>query len=1061
MGAQETTNTQISTLSVRIRQARHLAGLTQQALADRAGISVRSLKDLERGGPHLPRHDTIERIVAALDLAPEEQATLLHMARIAALASDRRAGTATTHAGDTTPVPLPAHQPLAGLGAPTTTPPALAGGIQYGFTSLMPLLGRADDIARVGAMLLRPTVRLLTLMGAPGVGKTRLGAHIASELADQFADGARSVSLAPLDHADQVVRALAHAVGVKEDAAQPLFESLCARLSAQRLLLLLDNFEHVQAAAPLIADILERCPDLTLLCTSRAPLRIRGEYAYLVEPLPIPNPLALPDLAALAQEPTIALFVGSAQRVAPGFVLTRENAATVASICATLDGLPLALELAAPHLKLLSPDGLLTRLMANPLPLLGRNVGGAPAHQQTVEQTLQWSYALLTPQEQALLRSLSIFRGGATIDAIASVFHHAQVWRQEHQELSDAGADKPGYADLPSAESDDAEHEILFLLEGLFDQNLIQRTTGAQQVASQGSETPTQLDAQPTAQPDDESRIGVLYVVREFGERLLRTPHERRVEREAVRRAHAYYYMSLAERASPELTGAHQADWTRRLEREHDNVRAALTWATETETQGEDRDIEARREIGLRLAAALSRFWYLNGYLSEGRRWLELLLAPYTTLATQAQARKVSDKREETPTWLPLYMKALHGLEILAFHQADYPTARRYAEQCLALTEVFANDRVRAGALNTLANIAKYEGDYAQAIVLYEECLALLRALGETWSIAVALANLAGMCSERGEYERSRAFQEESLRLRRALGDTRGIAESLGHLGALAGIRQDYSQAIAYLEECIRVCEAVGYRAKAAHTQLNLAETLLDLGEYARAEALAQTSFVEMQRIGDSRNMIFATLTLGLVAYAQGAFHTAVEHYSAAVASAQALHAPAIAMQALGRLGIGLSRQGQHEEARHCFQESLAIAQEISAYSEAAMCLEGLAATLCYDAHMPDVHSLSNVISMRRGLMAVSPLSGDARRLAGVASARLLAAAARLREELHTPAPRIMREVLEDTRQAAREACGDDACFDAAWTAGQRLTLEESIAEALAVSATPANIVTG
>jgi predicted ATPase/DNA-binding XRE family transcriptional regulator len=370
-----------------LRRHRIAAKLTQEALAERAGLSTRGVSDLERGARGLPRKDTLRLLLQALDLSPADRAALIAAAR------------------------RPPATPLGGVQADRLS------GLPVPLT---PLVGREADIAAVSGLLMEPAVRLLTLTGPGGTGKTRLALAVAERLLSDVADGVTFVPLAPLEDPSLVASAVAHQIGVREAAAQPLTEALITHLRNKRMLLVLDNVEHLLPAAPFIAELLVACPSLKMLVTSRVRLHVRGEREVPVPPLPLPHPTQVLGRDELALVPSVRLFVERAQDAKADFDLTEENAPAVAEICQRLDGLPLALELAAARIKILSPFALLARLDRR-LPLLTGGAQDLPDRQQTLRKTIAWSYDLLSEEERILFRRLGVFAGGWTLEAAEAV----------------------------------------------------------------------------------------------------------------------------------------------------------------------------------------------------------------------------------------------------------------------------------------------------------------------------------------------------------------------------------------------------------------------------------------------------------------------------------------------------------------------------------------------------------------------------------------------------------------------------------------------------------------
>jgi predicted ATPase len=437
------------------------------------------------------------------------------------------------------------------------------------------LIGRKQDLAAVRNALLRSEARLLTLIGPPGIGKTRLSIAVAHDIQAAFADGAYFVALAPLGDPALVLATIAQMLEVRETAGQPLLETLKRVLHARRLLLLLDNFEHLLDAAPLVVELLEACPGLKALVTSRAALHVRGERLYAVPPLLLPDLTHLPATVRLARNPAIALFVERAQAVMPDFRLTEQNAPAVAAICARLEGLPLALELAATRIKLLSPETLLARLEQR-LSLLTDGARDLPPRHRTLRAAIEWSYELLDVGVQTLFCRLGVFVGGCTLDAATAV----------------------------SNTTNDVLVDVTGGIASLLDKSLLQQVEGM----------------------DGEARFTMLETIREYAlERL-----EQSGEAEAVRQRHAEYCLALAEIAEPHLQQHDQLSWLDRLEREHDNLRAALRWVLDGDAG----------EIGLRLAAALAEFWFIRSYRSEARGWFEAVLAhPNAAAPTPVRAK--------------------------------------------------------------------------------------------------------------------------------------------------------------------------------------------------------------------------------------------------------------------------------------------------------------------------------------------------------------------------------------------------------------------------------------
>src|SRR3989440_61213 len=556
------------------------------------------------------------------------------------------------------------------------------------------LIGREREVASLVQLLRLIDVRLVTLTGPGGTGKTRLALQEAAELSDLGWRGIYFVDLAPVSDAAQVIPSIASTLGLREERGRSPLECLTEEIDQNRVLLLLDNFEQVLDAAVHVSDLLVACPQLKILVTSRAVLRVRAEREFAVPTLALPDSAQMPGLEALMQYEAIVLFVQRTQAVAPEFRLTDRNAPAVVEIVRRLDGLPLAIELAAARMKLLSPEALLARLN-QPLQVLTSGARDVAARQQTLRNTIAWSYNLLAAQEQELFRRLSAFVGGCTLEAIEAVF----------------GA--PG----------NATGLILDSVASLIDKSLLHRREPGK---------------------GEEPRFAMLETIRAYGLELLAASGEM----EAVRKAHAVYFMELAASDSPE--------WLDRLEQEHDNLRAAMHWSLE--------DMERRKEIALRLGGALRSFWYSRGYLSEGLDFLERALVG-------------SDEVEE-----PVRAAALYAAARLYEVRGDYDRAEPFLVQSLALYRMLGNPARIAYALHLQADIAWRRGILDTARSLAQESLAVFRELGDRGAIASLLLHLGALAADQGEYVRARDLLAESLVINRELGDKKVIADSLFNL---------------------------------------------------------------------------------------------------------------------------------------------------------------------------------------------------------------------------------------------------------------------------------------
>jgi predicted ATPase/class 3 adenylate cyclase len=672
-----------------------------------------------------------------------------------------------------------------------------------------PLIGREQEIAAVQHLLTAQEVRLLTLTGPGGTGKTRLSVQVAAELSDQFPDGVFFVALAAVSDADVVVPTLAKVLGIREGGSRPLLESLKEHLQQKQVLLLLDNFEQVAPAALQIEDLLLACPHIKVLITSRALLHLQTEHVFSVPPLALPDITHLPKSKALEQYASVALFVQRAQAIQPTFQVSQSNARAIAEICVRLDGLPLAIELAAARIRLLPPQALLARLSKS-LQVLTGGAQTLPVRQQTLHNTIQWSYDLLDIQEKQLFRRLSVFVGGLTLEAAEAVVNAGQ------QANSDG---------LP----------VLDGIASLLDKSLLL------QVA---------LD-------DEEPRLIMLETIREFGWVCLVASGEM----EATQQAHAAYYLALAEEAGAQLGGPQLVAWLDRLEREHDNLWAALHWFLE---QGKaaggisGTDEGHNIEMALRMGAALERFWVVRGYRSEGRSFLEQALARNKGVAT------------------PVRAKALITAARLAFSQSDYERGETLAREGLALFRELGDIRGIALSLDRLGMAAWRRSDFAAARSLMEEDLSLFRKLGDKERVAWSLFTIGLLNSKQGEYARAQTLFEESLAMHREFGNKRGVAAALNQLaGGKLVTQSDSASARSLLEEALTLNREIGDKEGIAVSSSLLAELALSQNDLVTARSLAEESLVLYREMEYRKGTAESLSLLARIATVRGDYSSA------------------------------------------------------------------------------------------------------------------------------------------------------------------------------------------
>ncbi len=664
-------------------------------------------------------------------------------------------------------------------------------------TPLTSFVNREREVSAVVALLRQDGVRLVTLTGPAGVGKTRLALRVADEAAVGFPDGVAFVPLAAVTDPGLVPSAIARALGVRAEGPDEVLPRLAVALRGRRLLVVLDNLEQIVAAGPALAALLGACPALTLLATSRARLRVSGEQVYAVPPLVPPDavPSAAPE--EIAAVDAVRLFVDRARAADAGFALTAANAEAVAEVCRRLDGLPLAIELAAARVDVLSPRALLARL-ASRLPVLTGGPRDAPPRQHTLRDAIAWSHDLLAPDAQRLFARLAIFDGGISLDAVDAV-----------------AADAEGRA-VPV----DAPPATIDLLSSLVEQSLLR----------------------PEARDDGEPRFAMLETIREYAlDRL-----ERGGQADDARRRHAAFFRSLVAQAEPELNGPRQRAWLARLHAEAANLRAALAWAIET----------GDAATALALAGGLFMYWLKRGHLAEGRSWVDRALAlagddpsPARLAALLAAAGMAGPQGDldgaERLAGQALALartignasgagRALHHLGTTAFSTGRLREAAALLDQALTLYSDRADAPWRAITLGSRALVARQQGEPAQAGALLQEAISLHTEIGESWGVARSLNDLASFAEADGDPGRAAALYADSLELAQELDDAAIAANALAGLArAMAAVRPRAAAALFGATAALR--EAVGgppvHLAEQARSERALDATRRALGD--------------------------------------------------------------------------------------------------------------------------------------------------------------------------------------------------------------------------------------
>ncbi|HYO48872.1 MAG TPA: tetratricopeptide repeat protein [Chloroflexia bacterium] len=804
-----------------LKEHRRKFDLTQEELAMQVDCSWETIRKIE-AGVRRPSKQVAELLADFFRVPQEERPAFVQFAR---------SGLGGSHATLASQMQLDGsdQQPINNLPGERTT-----------------FVGRESALAAVCDLLLRNEVRLVTLFGPPGIGKTRLSLKVAARLLANdnpgaepvFRDGIFFIPLASVTNPSMVTLTVMQSLGVKETPGLTLAEHLMAYLRDRRILLVLDNFEQVVQARDIVADLLVECPHLKVLATSREVLRVYGEHQFQVPPMSLPDRATPSVPEALEGYEGIQLFLERARAVKPSFTLTEENAPVVAKICGRLDALPLAIELAATRINILSPQAILARL-GNRLAFLTSGARDLPARQRTLRDAIAWSYDLLDSEEQALFRALGVFIGSCTLEAAEAITGHHP------------------YSTL-----------ILDQLASLADKSLLRHD-----------------------EAEGEPRFVMLPLIREYAqERLLDSGEE-----QSATHHHALYFLGLAEAIEPCLTSGDRGIWIERLDDEQDNLRAALEWST---SPGGD------PEIGLRLAGSLGWYWYFRSHLSEGCEWLERVLscahasehpaARAKTLNAQARLAMHMSRFAEARPWLEesvaicrqtgdrrelAYALALLGL--IAVRDGEHSMIS-LSEESVALFQEAGDRWGTAYALEWLAEATTWTKDYERTETTLHRSLELYRELGDQSGISMQLYLLGSLAELRGDYSAAAEYQEEALAIARLIGDKWNLSYTLYALAITSHLRGDCEKARPLYEEALAMYRGLGIKRGAAGALRLLGHLAYDEADYEQALALTRESLSLARQLDNSRSTALCLAAIGGLASVHGKVEQTVVLFGAA-----------------------------------------------------------------------------------------------------------------------------------------------------------------------------------
>ncbi|HNB53225.1 MAG TPA: tetratricopeptide repeat protein [Anaerolineales bacterium] len=760
---------QTQTFGYWLRRRRKVLDLTREDLARRVGCSAATIRKIE-AEERRPSIQIAERLAEIFEIPSDDKNNFVRFAR---------------GSWDFAPVEIvDIYQEAPWRIRPANVQPYLP-------RSLTSFIGREKVVEKVTGIL--ETNRLVTLTGAGGVGKTRLAIQITTQIKDYFRDGVYWVELASLTDETLVLQAIAISVGVHEIPNQTIKELLSSFLASRHLLLILDNCEHlIGECARLVDWLLRTCPNLKIMATSREALGLVSEVIYAVPVLSLPNVKRISLVDLLMQYEGIRLFVERASAIKPDFKLTEQNAFSVARICQRLDGIPLAIELAAARIMMMSVSEIDKRLDSRFDLLTVGNRAALPRH-QTLRATIDWSHELLSVPEKIFFRRLAVFSGGFTLEAV------------ERVTVGDAVSTS----------------QVVALLGQLINKSLVV------------------VNLYPE-DPEAETRYGMLETIREYArEKLVASS-----EAEHFRQAHHNYFIKFVEQAGPKLKGAQQVKWLNRLEAEHDNLRAVLYWLK----------VNGDAETCLGLCVALFWFWYRNAYWSEGRAWLEQVLAANLSLMTSKKG------------------EALYGAAYLTRALGDFALARKLVEQNIEIWRSLGAEGAHGLSVAKvfLGNLIRDEGDPGQARVLIEEGISFLREQGDEWNLALSLGYLGLAIRDQGRNALASSTLEESAKLWRKLEEPWGLAEVLHNLALVAYRQGDYIKALEVTEEALSIRRQLGDKHLIAYSIHNLGVFALAQSKIEQAKPYFEQDFLLFREVGDKSGMVLSLQYQGLFAHFEG-----------------------------------------------------------------------------------------------------------------------------------------------------------------------------------------------